>query len=249
MLKFKENCEINDVVLIKEGKDGKLIAYTDYGKVIIPINKVKCGYAKVIEIVKISEKYILVKMENIIKDYYDDISYEEFKEVLKINGYKIGFDRPFESKHEYGTEHQILAYNLSNGIVIVAETFYGSKTFNTIKAYCPNVKVSAFLRHRLMSQGNESMTVFDLCYGRNFETPLTHINSLVENKFWSSNEDINLWTYADSDNDDMHKENNKLQGYSLWSNTIDRLLLADEKIEQILGRSERLMPVFKMRNE
>jgi hypothetical protein len=130
-----EYCQIDDIILIIKGRDNKLISYTDYGKVIIPINQVKVGYAKITETIKNAEKYILVKAENIILDYYDSILYEEFKEVLKIRNFKIGFDRPFETKYGYGTEHQILAYNLENGLIIVAETFYGSKTFNSIKVY------------------------------------------------------------------------------------------------------------------
>ena len=247
---FKENCEVNDIVLVREGKDNKLIAYTYWGKVIIPINKIKCGYAKIVEVVKIADNYVLAKMENVIKDYYDDIPYEEFKEALKLNGYKIGFDRPFDTKYGYGTEHQILAYNLDNGIIIVAETFYGSKTFNSIIAYCPNVNALGF-RHRLMSSGSSTMTELNLCHGRNFELPLEHINTLIENKYWNSRDDINLWTYADSDLYNEYTTNNKygFDAYSLWADTIDRILLADEEIEQILGNSKRLIPVFKTRNK
>lgn len=246
---FKENCEVNDIVLVRKGKNDKLIAYTYLGKVIIPINKIKCGYAKIIEIIRVAEKYILVRMENVVKDYYDNISYEEFKEVLQINGYKIGFDRPFETKYEYGTEHQILAYNLNKGIIIVAETFYGSKTFNSIDVYCPNIN-GLGKRIPMMSQASSTMTILDLCHGRNSEFPIQWINSFVENKNWNSRDDISLWTYADSNDNYEYKTNNKygFEAYSLWTDTIDRILLVDKEIENILGNCKRLIPVFKTRN-
>lgn len=249
MLLFKENCEVGDIVLIKEGKDDKLIAHTELGKIIIPINELKCGYAKITEIVRIAEKYILVKAENVVKDYYHNISYEEFKEVLKINGYTIGFDRPFETKYEYGTEHQILAYNISNGVIIVAETFFGSKTFNSIKVYCPNVN-GIGRRIPMMSSASSTMTILDLCYGKNISFPIEWINTFVQDKNWNSRDDINLWTYADSEKYDKYKSSNKygFEAYPLWENTIDRILLANKDIEKILGNSENLIPVFKTRN-
>lgn len=245
---FKENCEVGDIVLVKTGNDDRLIAHTECGKVIIPINIVKCGYAKISEVVKIAEKYILVKMENVVKDYYDSISYEEFKEALKINGYKIGFDRPFETKPEDDIEHQILAYNLDNGVVVVAETYFSGETFNTIDVYCPNV--NGLHRNIYMeSRASSTMTVLDLCHEKNFEFPLQWINGLVENKYWDSRDYINLWTYADSDDDNRFKANNKygFEATSLWVDTINRILLADKEIENILGNSARLIPVFKSR--
>lgn len=244
----KENCKVNDIFLIRPGKDDKLITYTELGKVIIPVNKINKGYAKVTEIVKIAEKYILVKMENVIKDYYDKIPYEEFKKVLKINGFKIGFDRPFETQYEYGIEHQILAYNLNNGIIIVAETFYGSKTFNSIEVYCPNVN-GLGLRNPLMSSGSYNMTKLNLCRGTNFEFPLQKINKMVKDKIWNSDNDIQLWTYADTDNYTEYTSSYKygFKAYALWEDTIDRILLADKDLESILGNCTRLIPVFKTR--
>jgi len=133
---FNFDYEVGDTILLTEGKNNRIVGYTPTGKVILPINKVKTGYAKILTLEE-KEKYILCKLQNVVKDYYEGISYEEFLIALELNGYKVGFDIPFQSPYEYGEERQIFAYNLNINTVIVAETFYGKKSFNSIEVYCP----------------------------------------------------------------------------------------------------------------
>lgn len=236
----------DEIILIQNGKNNSLISYTEFGKVIIVVNNpsITCGYARVDKVVKEADKYILVEAENIIHDYYDTISYNELKNVLKLHGYKIGFDRPFETGYKF--DYQLLAYNPSNGVVIVAETYYGGKSFNSIKVYCPNVCVST--RPPCFSMGDSSMCVLDLCYGRNMKNMLFRINNMISNPIWPSSEYISLSTYKDSES--IKTGVNDKWGFissNLWASTIDRILLADKGIEKILGRCDKLKPVFESR--
>jgi hypothetical protein len=224
---FKFNLEIGDVILLVEGKNNKIIGHSPMGKIIFPTNKVKTGYAKILTIEE-KEKYILCKLENIVKDYYYDISYDEFLQVLKLNGYKIGFDIPFQSPYEYGEERQIFAYNLNINTVIVAETFYGKKSFNSINVYCPNMNMFT-LRWNIAYHGGCNMSVLNLCNERGSQANLLEtINNMMlqikETKGieWTEKESPSLWNYSDSRND----ENGV---WNLWDKTIDRILLADKE--------------------
>lgn len=246
-----EGIKVGDVVLLKEGRDNKLIAYTDLGKVILPANHVTKGYVKITKIVKNAEKFILAEMEHVVADYYDGISYEEFKQVLNLYGYKIGFERPFQSSwEEYGEEFQLFAYNLNNGIIIVAETFGGKESFNSIAVYCPNVNCFN-QRCSFKSRGSGNHCVYDLAFARSFDFPLQSIHHQMEyhSKVWGDNLDLCLWTYADTERDEYTGNIDfGFECYGLWANTIDRLLLVDKEIEQLLGNCKRLIPVFKSRD-
>ena len=231
------NIKIGDIVLFLEGRDNKLIGHNQMGKVIIPVNNINRGYGKITKIIKNADKFILVEAENVVYDYYDDITYEEFKKVLIKQGYKIGFDREFETEYEYGTEHQIFAYDINTGIVIVAETFYGSKTFNSIEVYCPNTN-GLYCRDKMLSRGSSIITVFDLCYnyrrGINALKEIKKYCNINSNSPIWENEEPSLWTYADKSN-------------NIWEDTIDRILLCDKEIEKIFINSKRLKPIFNKR--
>lgn len=238
------DCKVGDIFLLKKGRDDKLITSDKIGKIIIPVNNLKIGYAKITKILKRAERYTLVEMENVISDYYEGINYEEFLKVLKFNKFKIGFDRPFE--YEDGIEHQILAYNLDNGIVIIAETFYQCKIFNSIDVYAPNVNMLTFTKCPMLSMISSTMAVFDLCRNHKFDFPLQKIMELIKDKKWNERENISLWTYADKEEETI-KNTEYIGGSDLWKNTIDRILLADKDIEQILGNCKHLKQVFNKR--
>jgi hypothetical protein len=101
----------------------------------------------------------------------------------------------------------------------------------------------------MISHGDSTMTVLDLCNGRKVKFPLQWINTIIENTNWNTDDDINLWTYADCNK--VYSTSNKygFEAYSLWADTIDRILLADKEIEQILGNCKNLIPVFKTRKK
>lgn len=247
---FKDKCEVGDLLLLKHGRYGKLISYTDFGKVVIPTNKVKFGYIKVIEIVREADNYTLVKAENVVVDYHDEIGYEEFLKVLDANGFKIGFDRLFETKRNT-KEHEILAYNTDKGIIVVADTYDGGDMFNSIEVYIPNY-ITNRCKNPLFSTGCGTQSVFDLCYGRNLYYSLQMLCLNAENNEWNEQDDISLWTYADNDiNTEIKPEiiSTEILSSDLWLATIDRLLLADKEIEQLLGKCVRLKHLFALRDK
>jgi len=238
---FKFDYEVGDTILLVEGKNNRIVGYTPTGKVILPINKVKTGYAKILTLEE-KEKCILCKMENVVKDYYDGISYEEFLTVLELNGYKIGFDIPFQSPYEYGEERQIFAYNLNINTVIVAETFYGKKSFNSIDVYCPNMD-GLRLRSNIFSHGGCNMSVLSLCQANLLESINNSMLNIKEIKgiLWHKDESISLWNYTDRRED----ENGV---WNLWDTTIDRILLADKEVDSIFKNCERMKPILAKRN-
>jgi len=243
---FKFDYEVGDTILLTEGKNNRIIGYTPAGKVILPVNNVKVGYAKILTLEE-KEKYNLCKLQNVVKDYYEGISYEEFLTVLELNGYKIGFDIPFQSPYEYGEERQIFAYNLNINTVIVAETFFGKKSFNSIDVYCPNMN-GLELRSNIFSHGSCNMSVLNLCHAKKSQANLLEsINNqmlyIKETKgiIWPSKEDVSLWNYTD-----RRKDENGV--WNLWDNTIDRILLVDKEVDVIFKNCERMKPILAKRN-
>jgi len=244
---LKMYCEVGDTILLVPGQRNRVIGHTLEGKIILPTNRVKAGYAKILTL-EDKEKCILCKMENVVKDYYYKITYEEFLEVLKLNGYTIGFDIPFESPYEYGEERQIFAYNLNINTVIVAETFFGSKTFNSINIYCPNMNIFELMKWNISYHGSVNMSVLDLCHERGSQANLLEkINSMMldikktKGILWPENESPSLWTYADSRYDEEGR-------WNLWETTIDRILLVDPEIDFIFQNCERMKPILAKRN-
>lgn len=242
MMNFINELKEGTVVLVKEGKGKRPVAFTFEGKVILFKNSVKLGFARITSIIDKGNCF-LCEAENIVKDYYQDIPYEEFLEVLKLKEYKIGFDIPFKYK-EY-EERQLLAYNLDYNTIIIANTFKGN--FNSINVYCPNLPIFTFFRS-LFSHGGGNLSVLELCHSGNISFPLECIHEEMEKVKkekgvkWAESEDISLWTYADPSTD---KDGN----WILWESTIDRVLLADKEIEKILGNSKRMKPIFAKRKE
>lgn len=126
-------------------------------------------------------------------------------EVLKVNGYKIGFDISFE--HEGHEERQVLAYNLNYNTIIVAETY--RQSFNSINVYCPNLSVFTFFKS-IFSHGGGNLSVLEIH---------KEMEKVKREKgiCWAESEDISLWNYADPTTD----ENGN---WILWDSTIDRIL-------------------------
>jgi hypothetical protein len=71
---------------------------------------------------------------------------------------------------------------------------------------------------------------------------------MIVNHVWPDDEYISLWTYKDSN--EIGGGADTTWGFNastLWSNTIDRILLADKGLEKILGNCVPLKPVFAKR--
>lgn len=243
-----ETLKVGDEVLFFEGKNNRNIAYFWDGKVIICKNKISKGYARITSI-EDRGNFFLVMAEHIIKDYYEDISYDEFMKLLPMFGFKIGYNLEFKNKHakEDGThpiENQIFAYNLELGMIIVAETWsiWGEKTFNTINVYCPYM--NAFTNPIGLFCGSVDMSVLNLC---NIDKSITNVlkniciaqkeNVEYASNLWPMDEVPLLFNYSESND-----------GGNLWERTITRILLVDKEIDSLFVNVDSMKPILAKRN-
>lgn len=250
---FNETLKVGDEVLFFEGKKNRNIAYFWDGKVILCKNKISKGYARVTS-VEDRGNFFLVTAEHIIKDYYEDISYDEFMKLLPMFGFKIGYNLEFENPHtkEDGThpmENQIFAYNLDLGMIIVAETWrlWGEETFNSINVYCPHM--DAFKHPVGFFCGNVNMSQLNLC---SIDKPIENIlknicktqkeNVEYASCLWPLGETPFLWHYADDR--ETCDENGT---WNLWERTISRILLVDKEIDSLFVNVDSMKPILAKR--
>lgn len=202
-----------DVIRFFRGKKDKIVSFTTGGKVIFSRDrKIKPGYYRVSNI-EDREKTILVSTERVAYDYYPEIDYKEFKEVLKNLGFKIGFEEDFDYivpiDQTLRHEKMLFAYNLDNNVVVVAESFDNQGTFNSIEVYCPGMNCFS-VRSRLFKMGGSTHSVFDLacCDACNKNLGIMHMilnvmQDIVDrgaNHFGES-DTISLWNYVEGRND------------------------------------------------
>lgn len=244
---FNETLKVGDEVLFVRGKKNRNIAYFEDGKVILCKNKISKGYARITS-VEDRGKYFLVTAEHILKDYYEDISYDEFMKLLPMFGFKIGYNLEFKNKYAkedgtHPTENQIFAYNLELGMIIVAETWrmWGENSFNAIHVYCPHM--NAWNMPLGLECGNVHMSELNLCafHGPNSENALKNIcktqKEIVEDagNLWPNDETPSLWHYSDDSR-------------NLWEDTISRILLVDKEIDSLFINVDRMKPILTKRN-
>lgn len=198
---------MENIVRFMKGKKKGYIGYDAYGKVILARNEVQIGYYKISNIEE-REKVILVDAERIPYDYFPDITYNEFLDVLKYNGFKIGFIEDFHYvRGNYESDdHLVFAYDVETHIVIVAQSWKNGKSFNSIDVYCPGMNCFD-VRSKLFSNGNSSICVFNLCYedvlNKNkgaFHIFKENMDGIKDNNYKGYNS-ISLWNYSEqSDN-------------------------------------------------
>ena len=164
---------MDSAYLFKKGKNERFISYDDYGKVIIAENCIKPGYYMINKIVRDLKKCCIVEVsEEVLVDYYEGMRYDQFKKLLKIRGYNIAYELPFNNLHSRSlpvVEYQMVAYNSRLNIVIIAETFslHNEHTFNSIDCYCYGTSVFDNMRCKFTSWGSSNLTVFDIARYRN----------------------------------------------------------------------------------
>ena len=91
---------MDSAYLFKKGKNGRFVSYDDYGKVIIAENCIKPGYYMINKIVRDLKKCCIVEVsEEVLVDYYEGMRYDQFKNLLKIRGYEIAYELPFNNPH------------------------------------------------------------------------------------------------------------------------------------------------------
>lgn len=209
---MNEQVNVGDEICFFEGKNENPVAYTWMGKVILCKHKIPLGYARV-KTVEDRGRFFLVTAEHIVKDVYSEIDYEDFIKVLPLHGFKIGYDKPFQVEwkgEEPKTEHQIFAYNLTNHVVIVADSFTlpnGRMKFNSIDTYCPGLGFHKYHRNRHFSSGSRDITRFNLEYGFGCKDLLSWVNQQMEGitAVWPKNDYPMLWNYAEARDDETVK--------------------------------------------
>lgn len=154
---------------------------------------------------ELSNCYIVTVTQKVIYDYYDGITYREFKELLSSRGYTIAFEMPFT--YEYSVngekttsmEKRLVAYSKRLNMIIVADTFSLCDSFSSVECYCYGMN-GFFLEHPLLSYVSANMTVFDLTYSGYKNGPLYAVERLCipdNDLSWRKLEVPSGWTYAD----------------------------------------------------
>lgn len=149
------------IVKFRKGREGKFIAYDEYNKVIISKNPVNEGYYK-LKNVRERPTFYHCDTEKVPYDYYYGISYNEFKEVLKVNDFKIAFELPFND------EVMLIAYHEDTRIIITADTYNAKKRLNSAELFCPGLDKEKFRSNRLYSRGDTDYVVFNLMIANSY---------------------------------------------------------------------------------
>lgn len=209
-----ENFEIDETILVpkkgdvyrlhKSKKNGKMVAFTSYGKVIIIKNyrKLHYGFAKIVDVVDKGNCFVAT-MENVPYDFYhewgtDDelvIPYDELQEVLKIHGYTHQYTEQIDEDNFF-----YAWANLDTGSIITIETWnrYGRRTYNSVNLY---IVAHSYLypgthNRSGFSHGGFRVSCFNLM-NCEFERPigdLTWYNN-PNTKDWGGNHPA-LWHYG-----------------------------------------------------
>lgn len=209
MMSQKSNSlNLERAYLFKKGKNGRFVSYDDYGEVIIAENCVKPGYYMINNIVKDLKKcYVVDVSQEVLVDYYNGMSYDQFKNLLKMRGYEIAYELPFNNPHSKSlpvVEYQMVAYNSRLNIVIIAETFslYDECTFNTIDCYCYGTSVFDNMKAQFVSRGGSEECVFNIGTYHNVTRikPLQFVESRACKDAEKGTFDLpSCFTYADDD--------------------------------------------------
>lgn len=126
-------------------KNGKLISYNEYGKVIIIKNwkSLHVGYGKVVSFEN-RENCILATMKNVPYDFYEEynektgeveaVPYEELTRILQ----ELGFAHEYKEDIDKDNIFDVWA-NLNSGVLITIETWNqdGERGYNSVKCYVP----------------------------------------------------------------------------------------------------------------
>lgn len=203
---------VGKIYYFEKGKKDRYISYSDTGKVIIGSNCKSNGYYSLTEITE-KENVIISKVKKCLYDYYDGMSYKDFKELVLERGYKLAFEQPFQRKYHISGESdkctdemRLVAYSKELNMIIVADSIYSMSMFNSVCCYCYGVNGNYLVRHRLFSHGNSNLTVFDLvhCNSYGVSRPLHIVEAYGSKDFSSKIERCDTpsgWTYADSQGD------------------------------------------------
>lgn len=211
-----EKISEHSIVRFEHGKKGNFIGHTEEGKVILSRNKADAGYYELSNVEE-KETVIVANTKKVPYDYFPGITYDEFLDVLRYNGFKIGFVEDFHhvNGNYTGDDHLVFAYDMDTHIIIVAESWDSGRTFNSIEVYCPGI--DAFkVKTKLFSHGSGDLAVFNLVYTDIFYQNKGVIHMLKENmheiveagkNVYTENHIISLWNNSeDSDAENFYEK-------------------------------------------
>jgi hypothetical protein len=155
-------------------KNGKLISYNEYGKVIIIKNwkSLHVGYGKVVSFEN-RENCILATMKNVPYDFYEEynektgeveaVPYEELTRILQ----ELGFAHEYKEDIDKDNIFDVWA-NLDSGVLITIETWNqdGERGYNSVNCYVPanGLLTAAFADKLACPCGNGLLWKQCLCF-------------------------------------------------------------------------------------
>lgn len=155
-------------------KNGKLISYNEYGKVIIIKNwkSLHVGYGKVVSFEN-RENCILATMKNVSYDFYEEynkktgeveaIPYEELTRILQ----ELGFTHEYKEDIDKDNIFDVWA-NLNSGVLITIETWNrdGERGYNSVNCFVPTNGTCAFMMRNStgFSYGSSYLSCFNIVH-------------------------------------------------------------------------------------
>ena len=188
-------------------KNGKLISYNEYGKVIIIKNwkSLHAGYGKVVSFEN-RENYILAAMKNVPYDFYEEynektgeveaVSYEELTRILQ----ELGFAHEYKEDIDKDNIFDVWA-NLNSGVLITIETWNqdGERGYNSVKCYVPVSGCGFGMRNSYgFSSGTSYLSCFNIVHStRDF--PLRDCLAFNNGSMNWAGSHPSLWQYGERD--------------------------------------------------
>lgn len=202
MEKLKTSLEPGDIVRVKRSKkDGRLIAYTVLGKIVLFKNwsDLHCGFARIDRVLCEKKNFVLVVAQSVPYDFYSDVDgvipYAELGEVFANLGFVREYSLPIDKKNVF----EVWA-NLHTGDLITVETWnHGAdESYNSIKVFVPTGNNTAFYARGWtgFSHGDYYVCCFSVLSCKD-EEPLHYILRISsESRNWYG-ETPSLWHYGD----------------------------------------------------
>ena len=202
------------VYFFKKGKKDRYVSYTDLGKVIIGDNCKSEGYYNLTEVTE-KETVIIAKVKKCLYDYYDKMTYEDFKELVLERGYKLAFEQPFQRKYHMSgegdkctDEMRLVVYNKDLNMIIVADSINSMSLFNSVCCYCYGVNGNYLVKNKLFSHASSNLTVFDLTYSYSYgiSRPLHRVEAYCYEDTLSKIKRCDTpsgWTYTENPTDNF----------------------------------------------
>ena len=200
---FNDDISIGTVVRVRKSKkNGKLMAYSEWGKVILIPNQkgLHVGFA---EVTSFSDRgnYYIATVKNVAYDFYQDydengttaVPYDEFKEILKTQGFKPEYSEPIDENNVFD-----VWANLNSGVLITIETWNqdGERGYNSVNCYVPANGLFTMRESTGFSNGGSFLSCFNIVHNtRDF--PLHECLAFNNGSMnWGGNHPA-LWHYGE----------------------------------------------------